>query len=129
MGRWQAQIKANREAPSLDFVVKSQMPRASTAGWAATTKPETEMELEIAAMLEAGGVASGRAAQVQSQRIKSTCACGSVLEKSILQHTPVYAGPSDQLFDVIDGCASGPLAPKIRAGKQMFGRVTCTCGG
>eukprot|EP00241_Pyramimonas_parkeae_P015714 CAMPEP_0114323624 /NCGR_PEP_ID=MMETSP0059-20121206/27998_1 /TAXON_ID=36894 /ORGANISM="Pyramimonas parkeae, Strain CCMP726" /LENGTH=481 /DNA_ID=CAMNT_0001451959 /DNA_START=45 /DNA_END=1487 /DNA_ORIENTATION=+ len=63
VGRWQAQIKANREAPSLDFVVKSQMPRASTAGWAATTKPETEMELEIAAMLEAGGVASGRAAQ------------------------------------------------------------------
>ena len=59
-----AQVKVNREAASLNFVVRDSTPKASAQTWSATFKPETELEQEISALLEAGGAHNARAVQV-----------------------------------------------------------------
>jgi hypothetical protein len=56
-------VKANREAPSLRFTSdKAAVPRVTTtAALAAKHAPETAMEAEVAALLEAAGAHSARA--------------------------------------------------------------------
>lgn len=58
------QVKANREAPTLDLTKAEDVTKPTTAGWNATFTPQTDMEKEVAAMLAAGGAGSARAVQV-----------------------------------------------------------------
>jgi len=60
------QVKANREAPTLDLTKAEDVTKPTTAGWNATFTPQTDMEKEVAAMLTAGGAGSARAVQVYS---------------------------------------------------------------
>eukprot|EP00873_Tetraselmis_striata_P003871 jgi/Tetstr1/424135/TSEL_014744.t1 len=64
--KWQPLVKANREAPTLKFDgPRDSLPRAavSTASLAATFRPATGLEEEVAAMLEAAGASDGRAVE------------------------------------------------------------------
>ena len=49
MAKWQGIVKANREAPTLRFADgREELPRSSTAAMAATFRPSSSMEQEIA---------------------------------------------------------------------------------
>jgi hypothetical protein len=75
LGVWvgRAQVKANREAPTLDLTKTEDITKPSTAGWNATFKPQTDMEVEVAAMLAAGGAGSARAVQVREREQGTRC--------------------------------------------------------
>ena len=65
VSKWQAIVKANREAPTLKFASGNEyVPRTSTTG-ALTAKfePARDFEKEIAAMLEAAGAHNEQAVQ------------------------------------------------------------------
>jgi U3 small nucleolar RNA-associated protein 14 len=62
--KWVPMVKAHREAPTLVFTSdKSGVPKvaSTTAALAANHKPETDMEAEIAAILEAAGAGTAQA--------------------------------------------------------------------
>lgn len=61
--KWLPIVKANREAPTLRFTAdKAAVPRTTTtAAIAAKHRPETDMEAEVAALLEAAGAHSAKA--------------------------------------------------------------------
>ncbi|PSC76740.1 U3 small nucleolar RNA-associated 14-like protein A isoform A [Micractinium conductrix] len=61
--KWLPIVKANREAPTIRFTAdKSAIPRiTTTAALAARHKPETDMEAEVAALLEKAGAHSAKA--------------------------------------------------------------------
>lgn len=63
--KWQAMVKANREAPTLAFSKPrgAAGPATTTAALTAQFQPETDMEAQVAAMLRAAGVDSGKAVQ------------------------------------------------------------------
>mmetsp|Transcript_5357 Transcript_5357/g.11731 ORF Transcript_5357/g.11731 Transcript_5357/m.11731 type:complete len:1130 (-) Transcript_5357:373-3762(-) len=63
--KWQSIVKANREAPTLVFTsATGEVPRVTTtAAIAAKHTPETDLEREVAALLEAAGAASAKAVQ------------------------------------------------------------------
>lgn len=58
-------VKANREAPTLAFSKPrgAAGPATTTAALTAQFQPETDMEAQVAAMLRAAGVDSGKAVQ------------------------------------------------------------------
>ena len=45
------QVKANREAPTLDLTKAEDVTKPTTAGWNATFTPQTDMEKEVAKAL------------------------------------------------------------------------------
>jgi U3 small nucleolar RNA-associated protein 14 len=63
VAKWIPLVKANREAPTLRFAAdRAAVPRtASVAALAARHAPETAMEAEVAALLEAAGAHTARA--------------------------------------------------------------------
>ena len=66
MTKWQQIVKANREAPTLRFERPGEsLPRAavSTASLAASFKPETDLEAEVAELLKAAGAHDGKAVE------------------------------------------------------------------
>lgn len=65
VSKWQAIVKANREAPTLKFASGNEdVPRTSTTGaLIAKFEPARDFEKEIAAMLEAAGAHNEQAVQ------------------------------------------------------------------
>ena len=70
--KWQAQVKANREAPTLDLTKQQREgPKGpnSLASLAAAFKPQSAMEQEIAAMLQAAGAGSDQQVEAAEEAL------------------------------------------------------------
>ena len=73
--RWQSIVKANREAPTIVFTsAKGDVSRvSSTMAIVANHVPQTELESEVAALLEAAGAASSKVGVANADMIYGSC--------------------------------------------------------
>ncbi|KAK9806336.1 hypothetical protein WJX72_010623 [[Myrmecia] bisecta] len=69
--KWQPVVKANREAPTIRFTSgREDIPKTNTtAAMASSFKPETDMEAEVAALLQAAGAHTGEAVEQQEEAL------------------------------------------------------------